>query len=610
MAEYRVPTQQELDRLLYMQGMQGKSNQQIIDENLARGSTIQALPENFFQTASAGARRVGNYVNQAGNLQQIVNKLFPSNIGNTQANVQIPTSFNFAPKQAPTGEVLPAGLQTQSVPVASILQAIKPADVLGISGAERAYGDIGAGKAPQPFDVIDTLGVGAGLTAAGRLAAKGGMATGRYIAPELGNMAEQYAAKTGLLQSVKPIEPVVKGVNTGDEMFVQHNLTADKLIKADRLGGMPVPSLAISKSGAPLDSFGEITLIAPKEFALSSAKNPVYRSDAYTKTSPYTEYKIDEKSQKNLKNMFSDVVNKIPDAEYSFDRVFNNWRYKDDSNIFRAKFLDEQGLLPNIKEFKENDVFNQELAFRIRELQPEYKDWLNNFDNSLPSMGVNVKETIFKGYTPSGNRKYAPADLENIVKEMKGGAGSQNWQGIGQLRAVASPRFRNFSEVKANRDKLLSGEKMKEVKEQSGKAYDDLVTRLYDLSGYRADDALLEVAETRNLSALDRIYGDKITPQLKTDIYTYINKLKDLPTEYFEIKPQRAIDISEFAGAIIPANSPKSVRSILEKKGIQNIYEYSTPEERKNLVSKFGKEMFAAAPIGGGLLGTQQDKRK
>ena len=183
MAEYRVPTQQELDRLLYMQGMQGKSNQQIIDENLARGSTIQALPENFFQTASAGARRVGNYVNQAGNLQQIVNKLFPSNIGNTQANVQIPTSFNFAPKQAPTGEVLPAGLQTQSVPVANILKAIKPADVLGISGAERAYGDIGAGKAPQPFDVVDTLGVGAmGLGAtSGLLKATKGLPVGMSI---------------------------------------------------------------------------------------------------------------------------------------------------------------------------------------------------------------------------------------------------------------------------------------------------------------------------------------------------------------------------------------------------------------------------------------------
>jgi hypothetical protein len=161
MAEYRVPTQAELDRLLYMQGMQGKSNQQIIDENLARGTTIQSLPENFFQTASAGARRVGDYVNQLGNAQQIVNKLFPSNIGNSQRQVPIPTSFNFAPKQAPTGEIIPAGLQTQSVPVANILQAIKPADVLGISGAERTYGALGAGKAPQPLDVVDTLGLGA-----------------------------------------------------------------------------------------------------------------------------------------------------------------------------------------------------------------------------------------------------------------------------------------------------------------------------------------------------------------------------------------------------------------------------------------------------------------
>ncbi len=148
MAEYRVPTQAELDRLLYMQGLSGKTNQQIIDENLARGTTIQSLPESLFTTASAGARRVGDYVNQAGNAQQIINKLFPSQLGNTQANVRIPTGFNFAPKQMGSGEVLPQGLQTQSVPVASILQAIKPADVLGISGAERAYGDIGAGKAP------------------------------------------------------------------------------------------------------------------------------------------------------------------------------------------------------------------------------------------------------------------------------------------------------------------------------------------------------------------------------------------------------------------------------------------------------------------------------
>jgi len=205
MAEYRVPTQAELNRLLYMQGMQGKSNQQIIDENLARGSTIQSLPENFFQTASAGARRVGDYVNQAGNVQQIVNKLFPSNIGNSQRQVPIPTSFNFAPKQAPTGEIIPQGLQTQSVPVANILQAIKPADVLGISGAERAYGDIGAGKAPQPMDVVDTLGVGAvGLGAtSGFLKATKGMPVGLNIKEVSGLLQTAPRSEIGFYSAVE-----------------------------------------------------------------------------------------------------------------------------------------------------------------------------------------------------------------------------------------------------------------------------------------------------------------------------------------------------------------------------------------------------------------------
>jgi hypothetical protein len=188
-----------------MQGMQGKSNQQIIDENLARGSTIQSLPDNFFQTASAGARRVGDFVNQAGNVQQIVNKLFPSNIGNSQRQVPIPTSFNFAPKQAPTGEVIPAGLQTQSVPIANILQAIKPADVLGISGAERAYGDIGAGKAPQPMDVVDTLGVGAvGLGATGGLLkATKGMPVGLNIKEVSGLLQTAPRSEIGFYSAVE-----------------------------------------------------------------------------------------------------------------------------------------------------------------------------------------------------------------------------------------------------------------------------------------------------------------------------------------------------------------------------------------------------------------------
>jgi hypothetical protein len=66
------------------------------------------------------------------------------------------------------GGVIPGGLQTQQVNVNQLLSAIKPADVLGLTGAQQAYTDVGLGRAPKPMDVVDTLALGAGGMAAGK----------------------------------------------------------------------------------------------------------------------------------------------------------------------------------------------------------------------------------------------------------------------------------------------------------------------------------------------------------------------------------------------------------------------------------------------------------
>jgi hypothetical protein len=170
MAEFRkLPTQVELQQMLFMESMRTKTPQEIAQENLAKGTTIKPIPENVFQKMAGGARTAGEFVNRAGTAADVA-KLFPGYTG--QSTVNIPTSFNFAPKQAPTGEVIPGGLQTQPVQVNQLLKAIKPADVLGISGAERAYTDVGLGKAPQPLDVLDVAGLGAVGYGAGKTALK------------------------------------------------------------------------------------------------------------------------------------------------------------------------------------------------------------------------------------------------------------------------------------------------------------------------------------------------------------------------------------------------------------------------------------------------------
>lgn len=49
------------------------------------------------------------------------------------------------------------------------------------------------------------------------------------------------------------------------------------------------------------------------------------------------------------------------------------------------------------------------------------------------------------------------------------------------------------------------------------------------------------------------------------------------PVPYFEAKPQRAVNFNEFAGAVIPANTPPAARAVLEKHGIK-IKEYDNTD--------------------------------
>lgn len=124
--------------------------------------------------------------------------------------------------------------------------------------------------------------------------------------------------------------------------------------------------------------------------------------------------------------------------------------------------------------------------------------------------------------------------------------------------------------------------------------------------GYRPEDVLYDIAQARNVNLIDK-FKSSVDDELKADIGIFIRKLQKLPTEYFEIKPQRGVQVSEFEGAIVPADVPQRSIDYLRSQGINDIYYYSTPEERKELFKKFGKQMFAATPAvpAAGLLGDE-----
>lgn len=465
------------------------------------------------------------------------------------------------------------------------------------------------GAAMNPRGPVD-LARGAGRLAGS--AVNEAMVYGRgplaAITPQPMRMVEDTG---GLLAPTR--ESFVQGVPAGQEMIVHHNISPQKLANVQKVGGMPVPSIAVSNVENPMMNFGDISLIGPKEMAIPSAKNPVYGFDAYTARAPKIDYQMDAKSAKNLKAMFSDVADDVDG--YNIERLAQNWEDRQYSQPMMAKFLKEKGALPNRKDFAADWEYSRALSDGVYNLKAEYGDWLNDFNNRLAGAGVDIKERIFKGYTDSGNRRYAPATLENLVKEMKGGAGSEGFMyGVGNIRAVATPKFKTLNQVKASRENIVSSEKFEPIKKQIDSAFNDLSNRLGKLEGnsnysYDAADALYEIGQTRNVNLLDKIYKD-VPESLKADVQVFMNKLREMPTEYFEIKPQRAVQVGEFKGAILPANAPKQSIDYLRSQGLQDLYYYSTPEERKELFKKFGPEMFAAAPalpLGSGLFGQEED---
>jgi len=329
-----------------------------------------------------------------------------------------------------------------------------------------------------------------------------------------------------------------------------------------------------------------------------SKVNPVFKSDAYTKRRPNVEYPLGYKSEEKLKNLFSDMQDKVYNANYDMFHLLDDFKDRANNQLLKSKFLEEKGLLPNLSEYAEKYKQKADIKDLINKHKDEYEKWVDNFDKMLPTYGIEAKPKLYKGYTASGNRRYVPATIENIVKEMKGGAGEEGWDyGVGNLRAIVTPKFKNISEIEKNRNRIIDTSNFNEVRDKMDKSYQDILEHMKAINdNYDAKDMLAEIAQSKNINAIDRVYKD-VPVELKHKINSFMDELKQMPTEYFEIKPQKAVGIGEFKGAIVPKDIPVKAMTILQKNGIKDIYKYSSPDERKQLVKKFGKEFFAGIPL-------------
>lgn len=134
-------------------------------------------------------------------------------------------------------------------------------------------------------------------------------------------------------------------------LIALHNLTEEKLWGDLRLGGFPMPSIAVTRTDVPHTNFGDITLVMDKRSIDPKAnrKNTVYSADAWTPTFPQVEYAADPAAERRISGRLRELSGKVDEMfkqdlyriTYDMEDLLN--RYGGEEELLR-QVMDNYGL--------------------------------------------------------------------------------------------------------------------------------------------------------------------------------------------------------------------------------------------------------------------------
>lgn len=464
----------------------------------------------------------------------------------------------------------------------------------------------------------------------------------------------------------------------GENLIVLHNIKERGLQNASKIGGLPVPSLAITRNDIPFTSFGDITLIAPSSMADPKADkaSKSFDADVYSPRYPTVKYSINRKAYdaavKRIVELTGNVRPNLTDTldQYIEDRGTSDlqsneavkYAYMRDKGMdVPIVYKDRAGITakyPELKKWRGKDRFDMrddpafiaDLTSAVKDmigdnadLQAAYfgktgaldKNVISNYaieisrssdqqevdgyafdkavrdakvdENDLADWvknlfdGVVAKEQIFDGYTPSGNRKYLEHNLDNVVRILKRGLkDGEGWNyGIGSVRGALAKKFSSLKAIKADSKRLITEEEMNAVKEEIQSDFDALAAVFTEKMKYQGrfggldelTEHLKEFGQSRRRSTLDQYYND-LTDEDIAQAKAFIEKLVALPTQYFEVKMQRAVQLSEFVGAVVNDTAKPETLKVLDAAGIPYVkYKANDEKARAEAVKSFSQEL-------------------
>ena len=393
-------------------------------------------------------------------------------------------------------------------------------------------------------------------------------------------------------------------------LVAHHNLTTEGLKATAELGGIPMPSIAVSRADSPLENFGEITLVVDPN-KLDSVKNKsmkVYPTDAFTGRQEKGRVFVSDKNA--FIERLQEDVNFEHMSKDELDRL-NIMEIDDaDLSLKRIQAAIDQGLV-NPKDWSSLSALVDEASSKLG-YDANDVDFLNKFGGLAKYADVKRMLPPVDPYYPSGNRRpmkeYTPT---SIMKHMRQGEDGPSYlpatehgsYGPGKFRASMTVPFSSLQEIKDARSQIFINDldnpnpnavnMMDDVKTEFGSLYFQLMNdlnkkypKLNYMDGTR--DFLQDVAkgiDPTKTWAKGQVPPEDM-PKIKQAIDSLSDKMRTAPTEYFEAKPNAFMRLEDFSEAIIPADASEETKRILKDAGLPtSVYkDFGSGPYRKDII--------------------------
>lgn len=208
-----------------------------------------------------------------------------------------------------------------------------------------------------------------------------------------------------------------------------HNITESKLLQSIKIGGLAVPSIAITDVNYGHENFGNISLIFRKEtISPTDRRNKVFGSDAYSKRFPNTVNKISEKNLNALLREYDKAARLLGtsvstiESDLEFTTKENAEYLLSRTDFVKYQYLTEQGINIEMKKKSKQGraglplAYIEEFANKHNEIVDRYND-TEVIDRLTPEV-TKVYNKMYSDYGLAKDKSASYKDVDNFLYDV------------------------------------------------------------------------------------------------------------------------------------------------------------------------------------------------